>query len=168
MSHREENPQLLEILELYGRYIFRRTSAFGLEDFIRKVNFAGDTCLEIGTHYGITAVVLSQYFKKVISLDITNEPQKHKIVDDLEIKNIEFISVRDNEQKARVIKILDFDAAYMDGDHENDTESDFELVRRCKNVLFHEYWFIQPQVYNLVNSLDNVTSDHTWFAHWRG
>lgn len=166
-SHCNENPLFMEINRQFGRFVFRRTSAFGMEPFIKRVSFGGDTCLEIGSYNGITAVLLSQYFKQVISVDVVSQPLKFEIVKHLNLTNITFHDVQNNKEKADLINSLSFDAAYIDGNHENDTKLDFSLVKRCRNVLFHEYWFIQPPVYDLVNSLDHITHDDNWFAHWR-
>ena len=43
------------------------------------------------------------------------------------------------------------------------------LVKRCGRVLFHEYWPLQPPVWNLVNSLpvDEVTrAQFDCLAYW--
>jgi hypothetical protein len=84
-------------------------------------------------------------------------------------KNIRFITINDNAEKARVIKKLEFDAAYVDGDHARDTETDFALVKRCGRVLFHEYWKTQEPVRNLVDRLKTegtVSTEGKALALW--
>ena len=97
--------------------------------------------------------MLARNFDEVVSVDIHPDAEKHEIVAYSGVKNIRFVDVKDNAEKARVIAGLKFDAAYVDGDHARDTQSDFDLVRRGGRVLFHEFWEAQPPVWNLVNDL---------------
>jgi hypothetical protein len=167
------NPQLKRVLQHFGNTAFARSSAcMEFEAFLRRIGAGGKTCLEIGTYHGITAVVLSQFFENVVCVSLDHRPRKlmrREIVEFLGIKNIRFIELAQNEDKAAVIQGLDFDFCYSDGDHANDTYTDFELVKHCGRVLFHEYWPIQVPVHNLVNSLpkDEVTiAQYDCFAYW--
>ncbi len=153
------NPMLQAIIRKYGKGAFGRSSAcMEFETFLQYIR-AGrtdGTCLEIGTFHGITALILSQYFEHVICVtkeDAGAKPMKHELVKFLGLKNIEFHDITDNSQKKPLVDSLQFDFCYQDGDHTNDTLTDFDLVKRCGNVLFHEYWPLQPPVWNLVNSL---------------
>lgn len=167
------NPLMSAVFAKFGKPAFARSSAcMEFESFLNRIGVGGNTCLEIGTYHGITAVILSQYFEKVICVSVDNDPHtllKQKIVDFLGIKNIEFHDARNNEEKNHIVSGLQFDFCYMDGDHTHDTHTDFALVERCGRVLFHEYWPIQAPVWNLVNSLpqDEITrADHDCFAYW--
>lgn len=170
------NPQLRQVLKHFGKRAFARSSAcMEFEAFLKRIGAGGGTCLEIGTYNGITAVVLSQFFDKVICVSV-DEPDlkrgiiKRDIVEFLGVKNIEFIDVDNNAQKAKVVNGLQFDFCYSDGDHTHDTYTDFELVKRCGKVLLHEYWPIQPPVWNLVNSLpanEVVRAAYDCFAYWQ-
>ena len=158
--------QLMQIFERYGPPAFRRSSVLeGFETFIRANDLSGRTCVEIGTLKGLTALVLARYFRRVITIDIVDDPHKRKIAQMLGVTNIEFINVKDNNEKADVINALQFDAAYVDGDHIRDTDSDFALVARGGRVLFHEHWDAQPAVVHLVGKLDNVIKQGK-FALW--
>jgi hypothetical protein len=80
-----------------------------------------------------------------------------------------FIDCADNAEKVARIERENFDFAYSDGDHHADTMLDFDLVRRCGRVLFHEYWPMQPPVWNLVNSLPRgevIKCEHDCLAYW--
>ncbi len=168
------NPMLNEVLKRFGSIVVvdnaLRTS---FEPFLRQIGAKGRTCLEIGTYHGISAVVLSQYFDRVVCVSIDEHREellKHQIVEYLGIKNIRFFDVEDNAEKAAVIDQVDFDFCYQDGDHFNDTHADFELAKRCGRVLLHEYWPIQPVVWNLVNSLPQneiVRADFDCLAYWQ-
>ena len=155
----------------FGMDIFRRSSALEpeFERIMQKNNFRGERCVEIGTFNGITAVVLSRFFKEVVSIDVLPHTMKHAIAKHLGLKNVRFVDVKNNDEKAEIIRGLEFDAAYVDGDHANDTYSDFDLVRRCGNVLFHEYWETQRPVLNLVNQLksEGTVVVEGKFALWR-
>lgn len=145
---------LMQVFERYGPAAFRRSSVLeGFETFIKAQNFRGSTCVEIGTLKGLTAIVLARYFDRVVTIDIVDDPQKREIAAMLGVTNIEFHTVKDNLEKAKRIALIDFDGAYVDGDHARDTESDFSLVKRCGRVLFHEYWGAQPPVVRLVSGL---------------
>lgn len=168
------NPSLKKILRKFGKNAFARSSAcMEFEAFLRRINARGKCCVEIGTFYGITAVVLSQFFDRVVcvSLDVPEAlQQKHEIVRYLGIKSIRFFDVANNVGKRKLIQQLDFDFAYSDGDHAHDARSDFDLVKRCGRVLFHEYWPLQPPVWNLVNALpqSEVTrAAFDCFAYWQ-
>lgn len=176
------NPLLKEIFKRYGRVVFSRSSAcVEFEAFLWRIRKErnqkmGGTCLEIGTYQGITAVLLSQFFDKVICVSVDSEDAKRRIIKedivaDLGLQNrIEFYDAIDNDDKRDFIAYRDFDFAYLDGDHVNDTQTDFDLVKRCGRVLFHEAWPLQSPVWNLVNSLspDEVTwADYDCFAYWQ-
>ena len=167
-------PRMKAILQAFGPEAFTRSSAcMEFDRFLQRIKAGGDTCLEIGTYHGITAVMLSKYFKRVVcvSIDVRiRKLLKREIVSLLGIENIEFIDVMNNVEKAQVINSLEFDFCYSDGDHIEDTDTDFALVERCGRVLFHEYWPLQVPVWNLVNSLpaDEVTkADVDCFAYWQ-
>lgn len=150
--HRD--PLLLSIFNRFGIEVFRRSSVLeNFEVFLGKADFNGSKCVEIGTCNGLTALVLARHFDEVVSIDNTPNKLKHEIAKFCGIGNITFIDVKNNIEKAAVIKGMTFDAAYVDGNHHEDTETDFGLVRRCGRVLFHEYWIAQPAVWGLVNKL---------------
>lgn len=167
------SPLMSKILERFGKRAFARSSAcMEFEAFLKRIGAGGGTCLEIGTYHGITAVLLSQYFDRVVCVSVDNDPGsllKHEIVKFLGIKNIEFHDCQNNEEKAKIIKQLRFDFCYQDGDHTHDTYTDFDLVQRCGRVLFHEFWPLQAPVFNLVNELpqEEITvASYDCFAFW--
>lgn len=173
-----DNKQFASVLAEFGGNVFRRSSVcVELETFLRRIKAGGKRCLEIGTYNGLSAVLLSQFFREVVCVTIENENDPYtkermrgKIIDHLGIKNIIFHDVQSNEEKEKLIAGLPFDFCYMDGDHTNDTESDFKLVKRCGWVLLHEYWPLQNSVWNLVNSLppDEVTrAQFDCLAAWK-
>ena len=168
------NERLKKILKHFGPIAFKRASVcMEFEHFLKQIEANGKCCLEIGSYNGISAVVLSQYFDKVVCVSIDNDGAiiRDEIVRYLGIKNIEFQDVGNNFQKKQIVKTLDFDFCYSDGDHESDAVTDFELVKRCGRVLLHEYWPLQPSVWNLVNSLPEHQVTRAQFdclAYWHG
>lgn len=160
------DPALMRVFKKYGPAVLRRSSVLeGFEAFIKERGFKGQSCVEIGTLKGLTAIVLARHFKHVTSIDIVDDPLKWEIAEFLKVKNVTFINVKDNAEKAKVIAGLQFDGAYVDGDHAHDTESDFALVKRSGQVLFHEYWAAQPAVVRLADCLSSVSTEGK-FALW--
>lgn len=166
------DPQLLKIHKKFGGLVFRRTSAIDyFERFLIKAEVGSEVhpteiCVEIGTRYGLTAIILSRFFDHIYSFDIEPNNKKAKILHYLGINNITYYTVKDNSEKAEIIKELDFHCAYLDGDHEKDTLFDFRLVRGCKHVVFHEATS-NGEVKKLLARLENVTQIDN-FAYWNG
>ena len=73
---------------------------------VKAQKFAGKTCVEIGTLKGLTAIVLARHFERVISIDIVDDPQKYEIAAMLNVRNVEFVNVRNNAEKAEVIEAV--------------------------------------------------------------
>lgn len=167
------NPHFKAVLAKFGKMAFARSSAcMEFESFLGRIGAGGKRALEIGTYQGMSAVVLSQFFEHVACVSVDEDPRrliKREICAHLNITNIHFYDVKNNADKKQLIDGMQFDFCYSDGDHTNDTRADFEIVKRCGRVLFHEYWPLQAPVWNLVNSLppDEVTrADFDCFAYW--
>lgn len=169
------NPMLSAILKEFGPIALKRCSVMmQFEHFLQQINpkLERATCLEIGTYHGISAVILSQYFSRVVCVSVDDHPEellKQEIIDFLGIRNVRFFDCKDNAEKADLINQMDFDFCYQDGDHIHDTHDDFALVKRCGRVLLHEYWPIQPPVWNLVNSLPQheiTRAEFDCMAYW--
>jgi predicted O-methyltransferase YrrM len=164
------DPYLLAAFERFGADILRRSSVFhGLDRFLSE-RVRGRACFEVGTWNGLTAAILSRYFDHVVTVDIADQPLKREVLDHLGIRNVECFQIESNADKAQVWKRFggDFDGAYLDGDHANDTEADFGLVKSCGRVIFHEVWPFQAPVWNLVHQLprEEVTHGGVGLALW--
>lgn len=168
------HPLMKRVLKAYGRRAFARSSAcMGFIAFLDQIKAGGKCALEIGTYHGITALLLAERFGRVVSVSIDDEDPsrllKRELAEFLGLHNIEFHDVKDNDEKAALVRKLDFDFAYSDGDHTKDTHLDWGLVERCGRVLFHEVWPLQPAVWNLVNSLpphEVTRADCDILAYW--
>lgn len=147
------SPLLVEVYKKFGIGVFRRSSVLELAGFIAEHPFKGERCVEIGTFKGLTALVLSRHFREVVSIDIFHDDDRVKMAERVGVKNVRFVTVADNAEKAKVINGLTFDGAYVDGDHAKDTFTDFDLVKRSGQVLFHEHWPAQPDVMKLCEEL---------------
>ncbi len=165
-----EDPALMRAYERFGGAPFRRSSVFhGLARFLTEQAIEGDTCFEIGTWNGLTAAVLSRFFRRVVTVDIAHNAEKREILAFLGIRNVECIDIVDNADKLAIASGLEFDFAYLDGDHAHDTDADFAMTRKAGRVLFHEAWPHQPPVWNLVHRLPprEVTFGGAGLALWR-
>lgn len=143
---------LMMVFERWGPLAFRRSSVLeGFEQFLKEHEICGECAVEIGTLTGLTALVLKRYFRRVVSIDIIDDPLKWEIARELCI-NIEFINVKDNYEKFEQLQHLSFDFAYVDGNHTDDTNTDVSLTKRCGRLMFHD-WDLQPTVRDALRSL---------------
>ena len=114
------------------------------EDMIRyflrgkKINCA----VEIGTYNGTTTALLAYYADKVVTIDKKNYIDKYPFWMDYGVHDkIEAYVVVDDNDKAELLAAIDFDFAFIDGDHsERGVRADFECVKKCGRVLFHDYY----------------------------
>jgi hypothetical protein len=164
-----ESPDLLSLYNRFGAEVLRRSSVFhGLERMLRERKITGDCCFEVGTWNGITAVILSKFFKRVVSVDIIHTETKAKVLRHLGINNVQFIDIDSNDEKRGLAEQLDFDFAYLDGNHTEDTATDWEITKKCGRVLFHEAWPWQESVWELVHQLprEEVVQNGEGLALW--
>ncbi len=104
--------------------------------------------LEIGTYRGVGAAELSQYVDHVYTVDLRRGKlesngekwDREAFWRGLGIENITQVIVDDDVQKAAFIASLTFDFALIDGNHHDPAAiaADFDLVKRCGHVLFHD------------------------------
>ncbi len=128
------------------------------------------TCVEIGTYQGVSTALLAEYADVVHTIDIFRQPLCKPLWRSLgfERKIIHEI-VSGNDDKRRYIESLPaFDLAFIDGNHAREEALlDFELVRRCGRVIFHDSGFI-----GVSSALHKLFMDgeiielHEPFAYW--
>lgn len=165
-----DDPYLLAAYSRFGAEALRRSSVFhGLGRFLAEQEIIGDRCFEIGTWNALTSVVLSRHFREVVTVDIEHRAMKHEVLRHLGITNVRCIDISSNYEKRRIADGLDFDFAYLDGNHADDTPDDWAMTQKCGRVLFHEVWPFQPPVWELVNSLprDEVVTGGMGLALWK-
>lgn len=139
------------IKALHGAQVLKRSALSirgGAHVFERVLSGKGyRTVLEIGTYRGCSAAEMAQYCERVITIDLEHGKleqmgeafDRRAFWDSLGIQNIELRLVENDAKKAKLIKGLEFDLAFIDGAHDQTVANDFELVRRCGRVLFHDY-----------------------------
>lgn len=171
-----------------GRGILKKSALtlpggdLGLERAFKDKGF--DTVLEIGTFRGCTAAYIAQFCRRVVTIDLRDGQlerlgipfDRYRFWKELGINNVELKLVENDEEKAKFIDALQFDAAFLDGGHDADSiKKDFEMVKRCGNVLFHDYNLPDhPQFFNrrfehdFISLLprDEVTTFNGAFALW--
>lgn len=133
--------------------------------------------LEIGTYRGVSSAFMARFCERVITVDLVHGKmeQDRQVFDRVRfweamgIGNIDLRLVESEAEKAAFIGSLDFDFAFIDGDHEGDApRRDFEMVKRCGAVLFHDCDGANG-VTKLVSTLPRHQVEiMDIFAFWRG
>jgi len=157
------------MVERFGHGVLKRSAlnlSGGEEVFDKVLKGKGyNHIVEIGTYKGAAAAYMSQYANKVTTFDLNhgrleqlNDPfSRQELWSYLGIDNVYLVLVDDNKDKFYYLRSMDFDFAFIDGAHDETVMNDFENVKRCGHVLFHDYADRgQPclnHVYDFVNSL---------------
>jgi len=136
-----------EMVARYGEKILAK-SALRLRDgadILRRV-LAGKgyrVALEIGTFKGCSTALMAQHCERVVTIDLERKAPKfdrEAFWRSLGLANVTLRLVRDDSDKLMIVDSLDFDFAFIDGAHDAvSVQRDFEMVRRCGHVLFHDY-----------------------------
>ena len=119
--------------------IMKGTAAAGLPERLYGKFF--NCILEIGTCRGVSAAVFSFYADTVITIDIVG---RHEVPYILAIAGAAArvipVVVDGEPAKNRLIRAATFDMAFIDGNHKAPhVQVDFDLVKKCGCVLFHDY-----------------------------
>lgn len=155
----------------------RKTIEYCLKHYPRKQNIA----VETGTFHGVSASLLAEYFDKIYTFDATTgyvkeENIKYEIWDYLGIRDkIQFYLIKDDVEKNQILKTLNYNFAFVDGKHVGGVSIDYELLKGCGRLLFHDYIPNLPlnnmrtHIVNFVNSLGkNIVYTNPPFALWIG
>jgi len=139
------------IVELYGANVLRKSALNirgGAGVFEQCMKGKGyKTALEIGTYRGVAAAEMAQYCETVVTIDLKHGKLEQAVEEfdrlrfwkELGVNNIELLLCDNDAHKAKLIEPLYFDFAFIDGAHDRTVRNDFELVKRCGHVLFHDY-----------------------------
>lgn len=139
------------IVEIHGADILRKSAMNirgGAGVFERCLAGKGyRSALEIGTYRGVSAAEMAQYVDRVFTIDLKHGKlenagerfDRYALWDSLGVYNVELILVEDHIEKQTLVNSLAFDFAFIDGAHDQSVAKDFELVKRCGRVLFHDY-----------------------------
>jgi SAM-dependent methyltransferase len=125
--------------------------------------------LEIGTFRGPSTALLAHYADHVTTIDIQPYYESVPVWVYFGVGHkIQAVIVDGNDSKAELIGTLDFDFAFVDADHMYEgAKLDFNLVKKCGRVLFHDYGDPRFGITKLVDELPRteVTIDAP-FAYW--
>jgi len=123
-----------------------------------------NVALEIGTKRGMSAMVLAHFAEVVITIDIVRDPLLDAVLATFNTGlqgHIAPVIVRNDHDKRLLVRRLDFDMAFVDGEHTYaGCELDFLITKKCGRVLFHDYPCSSPEhrgVGMFVDSIDTGT-----------
>lgn len=135
--------------------------------------------VETGTFKGTATALIAHYADKVITIDTKNYVDKYPFWIEYGVyRKIESYIVDDEADKAKLLADIDFDFAFIDGDHSAEgVKSDFEAVKKCGRVLFHDYYERHScfdmgcaQFQGIVPLVDSLPNDELTisrpFAYW--
>jgi len=107
-------------------------------DFFKKMKIK--VAVEIGTQRGLSAAWIAQYATRVYTFDIVEHKEKYKVWEDLEVgKKICAIKLLSEHNLVEILGMIEFDFAFIDGNYSYESvKEDFELVKQCGRVLFHD------------------------------
>lgn len=132
--------------------------------------------LEIGTYRGVSAAFMAQFCEAVTTIDLVDGKMEQdrqvfdrvRLWEALGITNVDLRLVSSFHGKAQAVASATFDFAFIDGDHEGSApRQDFDLVKHCGAVLFHDYG-ADNGVTKLVRALPKAQVEiMDIFAFWR-
>ena len=113
------------------------------------------TIVEVGTRHGAMAALLARLAERVVTIDLHESPLVHDVLACAGADNVVAVRVRDNAAKAVLLDSLDFDLAFLDGDHSREGVAlDFAHTRRCGRILFHDY--ADPGFHGVTRFVDSL------------
>ena len=118
-----DGPSLIDMLE-------RRGKRYG-------------TILEIGTFHAAGSAVLACFADQVLTIDIKGWPEAEPVLNAAGAavaEKIVLLVVKDNAEKKLLVDSLDFEMAFIDGEHHAaEFKIDFDLCKRRGLLLCHDY-----------------------------
>jgi hypothetical protein len=177
-----EKPDLFErAINEFGLRVSRGTAlgyqskgnkVYNVEHILREFVKGHTSCVEIGTFRGLSTAILAHYCQKVTTIDIKIFEEAICLWKYFGVRDkIKYCCVDSDASKAQAIEdVGKFDFAFIDGLHTLDAvKVDFELVKKCGTVLFHDYGMPDiPDIKIFVDALPfkEVTIKHP-FALWK-
>lgn len=171
------------IVALHGAPVLKR-SALSIRGGAGAFRWAMEgrgikTAVEIGTYRGVGSAEMSRWCERVVTIDLQHGKlekmgetfDRPAFWKSLGVENVELHLIRDDRDKFRLLKGVDFQFAFIDGAHDATVSRDFEWTKRCGLVLFHDYdrrgVRDQDHVFDFVNSLPKEQVQvHDIFALW--
>ncbi len=169
-------------VEIGGEGIFRRSAlkvADGAQHIEHILRGGRRHIVEIGTFRGVSTAFFARFAPRVTTIDLRHgqvermypNHNRRAFWSGMGANNIDMHLVRNEQQKVDLIAGLDFDFAFVDGDHRMpQVKHDFDAVKRCGTVLFHDFDPEHPNgVTEFVKTLPtNEVEVMGIFALWRG
>lgn len=121
---------------------------------------------EIGTLHGVSAALFASLGLKVATFDIVKSPLAEEIWRYLEVDaGIAYFVCQNDQEKKEILLSRSFDIAFIDGDHQLEkARFDFECVKRCGFVVFHDYKPSSPHFKPLADFIDSLTPSRFTFG----
>lgn len=170
-KHRKElDPFVTSLFDAFGFTVFMR-SVIPLSDgenIIKKYmeRVKPRRAVVIGTNRGVSTARMAQFCEECHTFDIVDSEMTVRVWNHLGLKNITKHVISTNIDKARILNSMDFDFAFLDGDHEKDHELDFNLTKKCGHVLVHEYWDRSPVKAFMDGLKEGGIETESNFAYW--
>lgn len=149
MVSRPTPEQLMGVLvKEFGKEILSRSAT--IDVYLKRPGaaslvsvFAGrhyGTILEIGTHKGVSAAVLSHFADLVVTIDVVAHPEVYAVLKAAQaLDRVVPIVIACADAKRRFVEALHFDAAFVDGLHDvAAVAADVEITRKCGRLLLHD------------------------------
>jgi predicted O-methyltransferase YrrM len=164
---RESNCNILEISSSYE----------DLNKVMELLNIEIVDMIEIGTHNGLSSTIFTNYARRVFTFDVCLRNSefvwnllgvRNKISSFVgSVPNIEWeLGYLQRELPYRKVD-HNFNFAFVDGSHDYDwVKHDFELVKFCKRVLFHDI-AICPGVNRFCKEYNIQQIEDYNFGYWR-
>lgn len=131
-----------------------------LREMCQKIN-PRRTVLEIGTYQGVSACIMSEYFDKVLTIDIKRQDLTNEIIDfcGCTEKISNYVIGDRKEEKSLVDKLCkdnDLDMIFIDGEHTHyELSKDWDMLNsKCSSILIHDYDPYYKDVYDFVNKIE--------------
>jgi hypothetical protein len=112
--------------------------------------------VEIGTFFGTATAVLAHYADRTTTIDIRRYFEAARLWLNMGVlkKITHYIISEAIEDKIALLNSLNFDFAFIDGNHRKGAVWDYELVKKCGRVLFHDYFHKTDKMPEIMTNTD--------------
>lgn len=149
-----------------------KTGVICCENQFRKYLKNITNAVEIGTKFGVGSLLLAHYAYHLTTIDVFARTEPLAIWDFFGVnRKITYAVAKDNNEKIDYLKDKEFDLALIDGNHSyDDVKLDFEIVKKCGRVLFHDYSLEPPVHEGVIKFVDELPKEEMVydvpFAYW--